>query len=592
MSKKAILYTRVSTDEQADKGYSLGYQLERLQKYCDVQGIEFIMHFQDDYSGKTFDRPAFKELMLFCKSNPGMIDYVLFLNWSRFARNTGDSYAMIRQFQKMGIDPQAIEQPLDLSIPENKMMLAFYLATPEVENDRRSLNTAAGMHKAKKEGRYAGCAPVGYKNVREENGRAIIIPHPTESKLVQEAFFEFSKGQLNVYDLRRLMKTRGLNISRTMFPQVLRNAVYIGKVWVPDFKDEPGHYVKGIHEPIVEEEVFQRVQDILSGKSRLLETHNVLNQEFPLRGFLQCRVCGGPMTASASRGNGGRYFYYHCQKGCQERFKAKEANDHFERFLRILKPKEEVLDLYGKVLKDTFKDLNSINARELKRIDDSIAKNLQRIANAQHLMLDGEIDSKDYKAMKATLEEKNSELLREKSGLRSGGDHIKHLQSGLDFLGNMEKAYSAANLEIKRRLIGSIFPGKLIFDNSEYRTTRVNEFVSLICLNNRELVSKKNGSFENNFKKSVLVPKAGLEPAHLATHAPETCVSTNSTTSAKQLKVPRTGFEPAHRLRLYHLKVACLPISPPGHYVKDFRYSFPIPDFKYFSLFLASERVG
>lgn len=70
-----------------------------------------------------------------------------------------------------------------------------------------------------------------------------------------------------------------------------------------------------------------------------------------------------------------------------------------------------------------------------------------------------------------------------------------------------------------------------------------------------------------------MVPKEGLEPSCLATHAPETCVSTNSTTSVKTLipigrdsaKVPRTGLEPAHRLRHYHLKVACLPISPPGH---------------------------
>jgi site-specific DNA recombinase len=47
---------------------------------------------------------------------------------------------MISILRKINVDPQAIEQPLDLSIPENKMMLAFYLAAPEVENDRRALN--------------------------------------------------------------------------------------------------------------------------------------------------------------------------------------------------------------------------------------------------------------------------------------------------------------------------------------------------------------------------------------------------------------------------------------------------------------------
>ena len=57
---------------------------------------------------------------------------------------------MIGLLTKLGVEPQAIEQPLDLSVPENKMMLAIYLATPEVENDRRALNTYNGMRRAKR----------------------------------------------------------------------------------------------------------------------------------------------------------------------------------------------------------------------------------------------------------------------------------------------------------------------------------------------------------------------------------------------------------------------------------------------------------
>ena len=71
---------------------------------------------------------------------------------------------MISTLTKLGVEPQAIEQPLDLNIPENKIMLAFYLSAPEVENDRRSLNTIAGMRRAKKEGRWVSTAPRGYEN--------------------------------------------------------------------------------------------------------------------------------------------------------------------------------------------------------------------------------------------------------------------------------------------------------------------------------------------------------------------------------------------------------------------------------------------
>ncbi len=72
---------------------------------------------------------------------------------------------MINLLRKLGVEPQAIEQPLDMSVPENKMMLAIYLTTPEIENDRRALNVFYGMRRAKKkEGRWVCNAPIGYVN--------------------------------------------------------------------------------------------------------------------------------------------------------------------------------------------------------------------------------------------------------------------------------------------------------------------------------------------------------------------------------------------------------------------------------------------
>jgi site-specific DNA recombinase len=157
--KRAILYIRVSTDEQADKGFSLASQQEYLRKYCGVNEIEIICLFREDHSAKTFNRPEFRKMLAFCKKNKGDIDLLLFVKWDRFSRNTKDSYQMIHEFQRLNIEARAIEQPLDLSVPESKLMLAIYLASPEVENDRRSLNVFNGMRKARKEGRYMGAAP-------------------------------------------------------------------------------------------------------------------------------------------------------------------------------------------------------------------------------------------------------------------------------------------------------------------------------------------------------------------------------------------------------------------------------------------------
>src|SRR5690606_11776356 len=99
----------------------------------------------EDHSAKTFNRPDWKRLLSLLRKHKNKVDLVLFTKWDRFSRNAGDAYQMISTLRRLGVEPQAVEQPLDLSIPENKMMLAFYLAAPEVENDRRSLNVFFGM---------------------------------------------------------------------------------------------------------------------------------------------------------------------------------------------------------------------------------------------------------------------------------------------------------------------------------------------------------------------------------------------------------------------------------------------------------------
>src|ERR1700742_4725186 len=175
--KIADLYIRVSTDEQADKGYSQRSQEELLRRYCNINNISVRQVIFEDHSAKTFNRPQWKRYLIDLKRNKGKADLVLFIKWDRFSRNAGDAYQMINTLRKLGVEPQAIEQPLDLSVPENKMMLAIYLTAPEIENDRRALNVFFGMRRARKEGRYMSTAPVGYINKTLEGGIKTIVQH-------------------------------------------------------------------------------------------------------------------------------------------------------------------------------------------------------------------------------------------------------------------------------------------------------------------------------------------------------------------------------------------------------------------------------
>jgi len=161
--QSAYLYIRVSTDEQAYTGYSQRNQHERLINYCLSQNIRVLDVVFEDCSAKTFDRPAWKRLMpRFKRDKDHRPDFLLFTRWDRFSRNIAEAYYVIEQLRRLAIEPQAIDQPLDLSIPENKIILAVYIASSEVDNDRRSLNVRQGIYKARKEGRWTAHPPLGY----------------------------------------------------------------------------------------------------------------------------------------------------------------------------------------------------------------------------------------------------------------------------------------------------------------------------------------------------------------------------------------------------------------------------------------------
>jgi hypothetical protein len=170
------------------------------------------------------------------------------------------------------VEPQAIEQPLDMEVPENKMMLAIYLTAPEIENDRRALNTFYGLRRARKEGRWVAQAPVGYVNKHDERGKKFIDINPPKAKIMEWIFEELAKGIYSSEQVFKKASEMGLECKKNNFFNLIRNPVYCGKIRITRYKDEDEHTVEGLHEAIVSESLFYDVQDILNGKKRIEKT--------------------------------------------------------------------------------------------------------------------------------------------------------------------------------------------------------------------------------------------------------------------------------------------------------------------------------
>lgn len=399
----ANLYIRVSTDEQAQKGYSQRSQEEKLGKYCEERHIDILERVFEDHSAKDFDRPAWSRMMASLNARKApKPDFILFTRWDRFSRNTANAYYMITLLKKMGIELQAIDQPLDLLVPENKVMLAMYIVTAEVENDRRSLNVRQGMQRAKREGRWMGLAPIGYINVSMPDGTKAIVPRQPEALLVAKAFEKLPEAS-SVRALYREMVKMGLSYSISAFFGMLQNPVYCGRIRIGDANGWHATEVPGTHQPLVSEELFSLVQKRLRHPNTKY-VPQAANPILMLRGMIYCPVCSKRLTGSGSKGHAKRYFYYHCTPPCQYRTRADILNGLFLSQIEKLRPRREYVDIFSRLLKDARQERNLQASLDREGISRALLKLIGRVANARELLIKGIIDEEDYSSIKADCE--------------------------------------------------------------------------------------------------------------------------------------------------------------------------------------------
>jgi site-specific DNA recombinase len=422
LQKSAILYIRVSTDEQASKGSSLKTQEELLRQYCNLKGITVDKLFIEDHSAKTFNRPAWKKLIAGIKKAESSPDLLLFTRWDRFSRNTGDAYYAIKILQQSGVDPIAIEQPLDVTIPENKLMLAFYLAIPEVENDRRGLNVQRGMQNAKDQGKWLGPAPLGYQNICSTDGTKSIIQKEPEASILRIAFEQVANFTHNASDAYRNAVKSGLSCSQSNFFRILRNPAYAGKITVIGIGKTDSHTVPGLHVGIISSVTFDKVQKLFC--KEVTKNDMGYSHRYPLRGFLKCPQCDKVLKASTSSGRYSKYSYYHCHSKCGYRIRVEASNEIFLQKLKTLTVEPEYLALYKNIVGNFYQQENRRILSGKEKSVQAIDRFADRITNARNLLLDGLIEFSDFEKIKTDFEAKIAIL---------GGIILSYSKSQLEF---------------------------------------------------------------------------------------------------------------------------------------------------------------
>ena len=471
-------------------------------------------HFRDDYSAKTFERPGFKNLRSFCKKNKKEINFLLFLKWDRFSRNTGEAYSVIKEFHNQGIEVNAIDQWMDFENPDNKLMLAIYLAAPEVENDKISIRTKAGMRRAKKEGRWVGTPPLGYSASRDEEDKPIAKPNK-KAPIVKRLFEEIAKNERPMEEIRIGMNRKGLNCGRAQIHNLLRNPFYIGRIHIGAWKDEKETVVNGIHEPIISVALFYEVQDVLASRSRPITRNNIHNQELPLRGFLKCSKCGSNITGSRSRSQNGNYFYYyHCQNGCKERFRADIAHKKLSDLLDSIEFDDRISNIYKSILKEVY-DRNVFQSKSRKiKVSEQINTTNVKLEALAEKWIENEIEKEVYQRLERKYLNRLVELREEqKNSTTQNSDFENYLNYGLYLLKDISSYYDSSTQSAKHKMLGSIFDKKLEFSKNRYRTAELNEVISWITSNNKHSKALKKRQATKKDDLSNKAPPARFELA-------------------------------------------------------------------------------
>ena len=310
--KRVFIYVRVSTAHQAEEGYSIPQQIERLQKYCDAMGWILVKIYTDDgYTGASLDRPAMNQMIKDLEA--GHADIVLVDKLDRLSRSQFDTLYMIQKvFDVNNVAFVSRAEAFDTSTPFGKAMVGILAVFAELERSKIKERMIDGKEGRAKEGKYKGGGfdPVGYDYNPETGSLDINEYDASQVRLI----FDLFNQRMPIFTIMTYLNRRGYRHkygdwkSQTIRGLVTRR-VYLGEI------EHKGQVYQGQHEPIISQEVFDKAQSIVAERSIEYENRKIgMIYKSPLGGMMYCANCGSRyhFRSAGTTKNGDRRDYYIC----------------------------------------------------------------------------------------------------------------------------------------------------------------------------------------------------------------------------------------------------------------------------------------
>jgi DNA invertase Pin-like site-specific DNA recombinase len=471
----ALIYTRVSSDEQASEGVSLDAQLSEAQRYAAAHGWSLGKEYQDVMTGKRDDRPQYQRMLSDLRRlhAGGSRVVVIVAALDRLGRRLLEQVRCREEMKTLGVSVHSVRDGGEVSD-----LVANVLASVAQEEVRRLSERCSASHRyvAAKGWRKVGWVAWGYQwrdatPVERSTGAPakVLEFNETEAPYVREAFQRAADGgtiravSIWIAGLPEAVRG-GRTLSYPAVRRILMAPVYIARPQGGTADDSPGHWPA-----LVDDETWRRVQSQIASHARIPRQ---ASGRYLLTGFLRCQKCGSRMSGASERRIPARYRCRATDRG------AAASNPRCSEGITAAKLEVAVLsqieDVVNTVTTDDAAFMVSLRrewraiqepapregpgAKTIQALTAVVAKAQERLKRAAVLLVDGDIDRPGYELLRdqahSDLEAAQAELDRLGSVRAVGRPVLPPLDEVLSEAGGWMAALRGGDVIAAREVLG------------------------------------------------------------------------------------------------------------------------------------------
>ena len=523
-NKEVYVYTRISQEGQSE--HSLEMQNDGISEYAKKRGFTIIKQFgyKNESAKADVTRKEFQKMLGEIAGAKKKPYAVLIRTIDRFSRTGANAISIIvEKLKKNGVYLIETSTGISTETEQGELEICKGLIKAREFNIEKVKIVVPSMIKSMKNGMWLGRTPRGYdsygrkvKNISNIRGVQEKLIND-EGRLLRKAWKLKIQGNSDAYIIKKL-NNWGMVVSKQFISDMWQKPFYCG-INTNRGLDEP---VKGNWEPLISEEDFWKVQEIISPNKKGYKIEKS-NENRPLIGSLICSICGGKLTGYEIKKK--HLHYYNCQK-CKGviinanqtvKAKGKGANELFAELLSGFIVPDKYFPLIMEQLKKIFANKYSDSEGERMALTSTLNKLYGQLEGMEERYALGSLrpDLFDKYSKKITEEISQIQSDIENCSIRISNLNEK-IKMAVNFARDVSNIWVKENLDVKRKLQNLVFPNGIIIDTSkrQYLTKDYNSFFQLINCLSVDSAGNKTRLPINNNQKSCSVPGTGLEPAH------------------------------------------------------------------------------